>query len=264
MPPAMGPDDTGYFRLHRLLPRRPPRPVRRRRRTPGGKPPHLSDRASRRGGAVCMVNGSARSTRPWLLPPWIARPINVSAGRVPTALGAYTARSYGTDNLLIGTPLAYRYLTPIRRDAIPANQSLAAMARAGWSIPDRQSHVGDGPAAREPVRLRHGTPRAGGRCRGSRAGSREVTAGRSSPGIDQNGSPARPRVSPLQPTIGHVLGIGGVGPVPDPWSICCPSPQRRRRFPQRAWCGCRVSASPGWFALKSSRATGDCPWSISR
>ena len=40
-------------------------------------------------------------------------------GRVPATFGAFSRNTYGTDNLLIGTPLAYQYLTSLRPDSLP-------------------------------------------------------------------------------------------------------------------------------------------------
>lgn len=42
-------------------------------------------------------------------------------GIVPPAFGAFLNRAYGTDNPLIGYPLAYHYATSVRPDAFPAS-----------------------------------------------------------------------------------------------------------------------------------------------
>jgi hypothetical protein len=65
--------------------------------------------------------------------PWRDRSIAVQAGRIPPVFGAFARRSYGTNNPLIGYPLAYQYLTSIRPDALPATaDDLLLMRARGW------------------------------------------------------------------------------------------------------------------------------------
>lgn len=65
--------------------------------------------------------------------PWPARRFDLQIGRVPPTFGAYTRRTYATDNLLIGIPLAYQYLTPLRTDALPRDaDELLRMRGRGW------------------------------------------------------------------------------------------------------------------------------------
>src|SRR6266567_709236 len=65
--------------------------------------------------------------------PWKDRAFDIQAGRIPTVFGAFARRSYGADNLLIGYPLAYQYLTSLRPDAIPATaDDLLFMRARGW------------------------------------------------------------------------------------------------------------------------------------
>ncbi|HWI18908.1 MAG TPA: hypothetical protein VNT81_14245 [Vicinamibacterales bacterium] len=65
--------------------------------------------------------------------PWPSRRFAIQAGRVPPTFGAMTRTSYGTNNLLIGQPLAYQYLTSIRPDALPATpDDLLRMRGRGW------------------------------------------------------------------------------------------------------------------------------------
>ena len=52
--------------------------------------------------------------------PWAGHAFDIQAGRIPPVFGAFTRRSYGADNPLIGYPLAYQYLTSLRPDAVPA------------------------------------------------------------------------------------------------------------------------------------------------
>jgi hypothetical protein len=64
--------------------------------------------------------------------PW-EKPFDIQIGRVPPTFGAFARRGYANDNLLIGYPLAYQYLTSLRPDAIPANNDeLLKMRGRGW------------------------------------------------------------------------------------------------------------------------------------
>jgi hypothetical protein len=65
--------------------------------------------------------------------PWAGRAIDVQIGRVPPTFGAFARRTYAADNLLIGYPLAYQYLTSLRTDALPASaDELLRMRGRGW------------------------------------------------------------------------------------------------------------------------------------
>jgi hypothetical protein len=78
--------------------------------------------------------------------PWVKHAFDIQVGRVPPTFGAFARRTYASDNILIGYPLAYQYLTPLRPDALPATaDELANMRGRGWlsnfsigrSTPDR-------------------------------------------------------------------------------------------------------------------------------
>jgi hypothetical protein len=57
----------------------------------------------------------------------------VQAGRIPPVFGAYPRRAYGRDNILMGVPLVYQYLTSLRPDALPASMDDVLRMRArGW------------------------------------------------------------------------------------------------------------------------------------
>ena len=65
--------------------------------------------------------------------PWPARRIDIQAGRIPPTFGAFARRTYPSDNLLIGYPLGYQYLTSLRPDALPASaDELLRMRGRGW------------------------------------------------------------------------------------------------------------------------------------
>ena len=61
------------------------------------------------------------------------RSFDVQVGRIPPVFGASARRSYGADNPLIGSPLAYQYLTSLRDDSLPASaDDLLGMRGRGW------------------------------------------------------------------------------------------------------------------------------------
>ena len=65
--------------------------------------------------------------------PWTNRRFDVQIGRVPPTAGLFARRAYATDNILIGYPLAYQYLTSLRPDALPASaDDLLRMRARGW------------------------------------------------------------------------------------------------------------------------------------
>jgi hypothetical protein len=65
--------------------------------------------------------------------PWTGHEFDVQAGRIPPVIGAFARHAYGRDNLVIGTPLAYQYLTSLRPDALPATYDDVLRMRArGW------------------------------------------------------------------------------------------------------------------------------------
>jgi len=68
--------------------------------------------------------------------PWTSHAFDVQVGRIPPTFGAFGRRGYqGTDNPLVGYPLAYQYLTAIRPDAAPATVAdLLVMRARGWRL----------------------------------------------------------------------------------------------------------------------------------
>ena len=67
--------------------------------------------------------------------PWTTRNFDIQVGRVPPTFGAFARRSYADDNLLIGYPLAYQYLTSLRPDALPASADELLRKRGlGWLV----------------------------------------------------------------------------------------------------------------------------------
>jgi hypothetical protein len=65
--------------------------------------------------------------------PWPSRRFDIQAGRIPPTFGAMSRTAYGSNNFLIGQPLAYQYLTSIRADSLPATaDDLLRMRGRGW------------------------------------------------------------------------------------------------------------------------------------
>lgn len=65
--------------------------------------------------------------------PFPERRFDIQFGRIPPTFGRFSRQAYGRQNPLIGTPLAYQYLTSLRADAIPANaDELLRMRGRGW------------------------------------------------------------------------------------------------------------------------------------
>ena len=65
--------------------------------------------------------------------PWKDRSFDIQAGRIPPVFGAAGRRIYANDNVLIGYPLAWQYLTVLRSDAMPSSADELIDARAaGW------------------------------------------------------------------------------------------------------------------------------------
>jgi hypothetical protein len=79
----------------------------------------------------------ARSLEPYgfyvRVRPWTTRRFDIQVGRIPPIFGGFTRRAYPADNILIGYPLAYQYLTSLRPDSLPANtDELLRMRGRGW------------------------------------------------------------------------------------------------------------------------------------
>jgi len=67
----------------------------------------------------------------WL--PLASRSLEIRAGRVPPLVGAFPRRAYGRDNFVLGTPLAFQYVTSLRSDALPSTiDDLLRMRGRGW------------------------------------------------------------------------------------------------------------------------------------
>jgi hypothetical protein len=78
--------------------------------------------------------------------PWTRHEFDVQVGRIPPVVGAFARRAYGRDNLVIGLPLAYQYLTSLRPDALPDTaDNLLRMRARGWLSHFQIGNTADGP-----------------------------------------------------------------------------------------------------------------------
>ncbi|MGE3843196.1 MAG: hypothetical protein AB7I50_16615, partial [Vicinamibacterales bacterium] len=67
--------------------------------------------------------------------PWPVAPIAVLAGRIPPTFGRFGRQAYGRANLVIGTPLAYQYLTTLRSTQVPVGtDALLTVRGRGWLV----------------------------------------------------------------------------------------------------------------------------------
>jgi hypothetical protein len=126
---AIAPEDTGFFNYsdyeHSML---------RVFRVDLSTAVKLNDRVSVLGEVRTENIGPLRAYALYVrVRPWEKRAVDIQAGRVPPTFGAFTRRTYASDNFLIGYPLAYQYLTSLRADALPINANeLLAMRGRGW------------------------------------------------------------------------------------------------------------------------------------
>jgi hypothetical protein len=136
-------------------------------------------------------------------------PFDIQVGIVPPVFGAFSRRSYGVDNPLIGFPLGYQYLTTLRADALPASaDDLLSKRGRGWRVrypvgnpvPDHGQPLADG--MRYPVGVEAHV--GGGRLE---AGVAVTTGSLSMPDArDVGGSPQVSGRVAFRPAPGLVLG----------------------------------------------------------
>ena len=144
--------------------------------------------------------------------PWKDRHFDIQAGRIPPVFGAAGRRIYATDNVLIGYPLAWQYLTVLRTDAVPSNAEELIRARNGgwkpWYSVGSQGYAAGVPLA---TAFRYDTGvqvRIGGEHQRVSWAS-ALTAGTiSSPGArSENGGPQLSTRLALRPATGLLVGV---------------------------------------------------------
>ena len=142
--------------------------------------------------------------------PWKDRAFDIQAGRIPPVFGAAGRRIYAHDNVLIGYPLAWQYLTVLRSDSVPATADELIYARErGWKT---WYSVGDGNYARgvpltTAFRYDTGVEARLGDEQSRVSVAAALTAGTlSSPGArDSNGGPQFSTRVAVRPVVGLVV-----------------------------------------------------------
>ena len=203
--------------------------------------------------------------------PWKDRPIDIQAGRIPPVFGAVGRRLYASDNVLIGYPLAWQYLTVLRTDAVPANADQLLGARsAGWR--PWYSVGTPGYARGVPLttafRYDTGVEARFGHEHQPVSWAIAVTAGTlSSPGArESNGGPQVSTRLAVRPAVGLVLGASfadgrflasDIESAPTPASYpgyASDTVELEGRFHQRTW-GADAEYSAGHFLARAELVT---------
>ena len=169
--------------------------------------------------------------------PWRDRRFDIQVGRIPPVFGDYGRRSYTSERILIGYPLAYQYLTSLRPDSVPATaDDLIVMRGRGWrsSFPVGSQEAGPGVPLVSAIRWDTGVQ---ARWSGSLADAAlSVTTGTlSHPRLsdDNNSKQVSARVG-LRPVAGLAAGISAAQGGWVSRAVPLPVDARRGRFAQTA------------------------------
>jgi hypothetical protein len=141
--------------------------------------------------------------------PWLDKGLDIQAGRIPPSFGAFSRRTYTTDNPVIGYPLAYQYLTSIHPDAVPAlPDDLIRMRARGWLSNFPVGNRTPGPGVPLVSGFKWDTGVQARWHAGVVDASGAVTSGTLSDphGHDNNGSPQISGRLAVEPTTGLILG----------------------------------------------------------
>jgi hypothetical protein len=195
--------------------------------------------------------------------PWTARAFEVQAGRIPTAFGGFSRRSYGSGNLLIGYPLAYQYLTSLRADAIPRTaDDLVAMRGRGWyaHYPVGADDWDRGVPAMTVFRYDTGVLAKFGVPGARTEITASLTAGTlSNPGLgDGNGAPQLAVRVATRPLPGLQVGVSGARGafLEDSVRDVLPPEAASRQYPQRAF-GADAEVSHGYWLVRTELVSTD-------
>ena len=188
--------------------------------------------------------------------PWADRAFDIQAGRIPPVFGAFARRNYsGTDNPLIGYPLAYQYLTSLRSDAVPATaDDLLRMRARGWRPSFSIGSTADTPGSPIMTAFRWDTGVQMHWGSEPLEVSGSVTTGTlSEPHVQDNngGKQIAARVA-WHPAVGLVLGVSGAhGPyVAASVTRVLPPDVPRADFSQQAF-GFDAEYSRGYWLVRS-------------
>jgi hypothetical protein len=195
--------------------------------------------------------------------PWTTRALEVQAGRIPTAFGGFTRRSYGSANLLIGYPLAYQYLTSLRADAIPRTaDDLVEMRGRGWYVhyPVGAEYWDRGVPAMGVFRYDTGVLAKFGFGAARTEIAASLTAGTlSNPGLgDGNGSPQVAVRVAARPWPGLQLGVSGASGAFLEQGVrdVLPGDAAGRQYRQRAF-GADAEVSHGYWLVRTEVVSTD-------
>jgi hypothetical protein len=193
--------------------------------------------------------------------PWTARSFEVHAGRIPTAFGGFSRRVYGYENLLIGYPLAYQYLTSLRADAVPRSaDDLVAMRGRGWyaHYPVGSDYWEHGVPQVSVFRYDTGVLAKGALSSGRVEMLASLTAGTlSNPGLgDENGAPQLAARVVVNPAPAFSFGVSAARGAFLDQSVRdeLPSPENSRQYRQSAF-GADVELSRGYWLVRSEIVT---------
>jgi hypothetical protein len=144
--------------------------------------------------------------------PWAGRAFDIQAGEIPPSFGTYGRRGYGTDNPLVGMPLAYQYLTALRSDAVPSSaDDLLRMRAHGWSVHYPIGNTAAGPGLPVVNALRYDSGVQVHVGSGLTELSVSVTSGTLANPLfrdDNSGKQLSARLE-FNPAVGLVLGVSG-------------------------------------------------------
>jgi hypothetical protein len=172
--------------------------------------------------------------------PWRNYPFDIQAGRIPPVFGAAGRRVYAHDNVLIGSPLAWQYLTVLRSDSVPANADELLYARdAAYGYSVGGGLYERGVALASAYRYDTGVEARLGDDRWPVSVSAALTAGTlSQPGLrDSNGGPQFSTRVAFRPVIGLEAGASFAEArfLADDVDEDLPPEFRDERYTQRTW-----------------------------
>lgn len=189
--------------------------------------------------------------------PWRRHAFDIQAGRIPPVFGVAGRRLYSSDNVLIGYPLAWQYLTVLRPDAVPGNADELIYARSsGWQ--PGYSVGSDGYAKGVPLatafRYDTGVEARVGDETAPISVAAALTAGTmSSPGShSSNGGPQFSTRLAVRPVTGLILGGSYANGtfIADTVHDTLPSAIASRRYAQQTF-GADAEYSKGYWLFRS-------------
>jgi hypothetical protein len=145
--------------------------------------------------------------------PWVDRPVDIQAGIIPPVFGVFSRHAYETDNPLIGYPLGYQYLTPLRSNALPASVSdLLRMRGRGWltRYPIGEPTAQAGLPVVDGLRYQSGVELHAGRLQPLEAAVAWTSGALSTPSWESgNGGRQVSGRLAVRPASGLILGVSG-------------------------------------------------------